>query len=136
MHCYNHQTKEAIGLCRHCFKGLCQECCQKNEDSLVCSESCGQKISEIEEINERAKKIYGVGKYEPKYRFSLSVILYFCMGVLFTSLGISDLFHYQESLLSYDIFLHYDIFLIFFGVLFLLFSYLAWKRSRKIGIIL
>ncbi|MBL8676041.1 MAG: hypothetical protein JNJ47_01240 [Alphaproteobacteria bacterium] len=59
MHCYNHQTKEAIGLCRHCFKGLCQGCCQKDEDFLVCSESCAQKVSEIEEMNERAKSIYG-----------------------------------------------------------------------------
>lgn len=130
MHCYNHQTKEAIGLCRHCFKGLCQECCQKNEDFLVCSESCAQKVSEVEEMNERAKSIYGIGKYVPKRRFPLTVILYLCMGVLFASLGLSDLIYYHASLSNYDTFL------VVLGGLFLLFSFLAWKRMSKIGIIL
>jgi hypothetical protein len=130
MHCYNHQTKEAIGLCRHCFKGLCQECCQKNEDFLVCSENCAQKVSEIEEMNERAKNIYGIGKYASKRHFPLSVVLYLCMGVLFISLGVSDLILYHVSLSNYDIFF------ISFGVLCLLFSLLAWRRTSKIGIIL
>lgn len=130
MHCYNHQTKEAIGLCRHCFKGLCQECCQNNEDFLVCSESCAQKVSELEEMNERAKSIYGVGKYASKRRFPLNVILYLCMGVLFISLGVSDLILYHVALSNYDMFF------ISFGILCLLFSFLAWKRTSKIGIIL
>lgn len=130
MHCYNHQTKEAIGLCRHCFKGLCQECCQKNEDFLVCSENCAQKASELEEMNERAKSIYGLGKYASKRRFPLNVILYLCMGVLFISLGVSDLILYHVSLSNYDVFF------IAFGFLCLLFSFLAWKRTSKTGIIL
>jgi hypothetical protein len=130
MHCFIHAKTEAIGLCRHCSKGLCRECCRHAETVIVCSENCAQKVNEVEEINERAKNIYGVGQYASKRRFSLSVILYFCMGVLFTSLGISDLIYYHASLSNYDIFL------VSLGVLFLLFSFLAWKRTSKIGIIL
>ena len=130
MHCYNHQTKEAIGLCRHCFKGLCQECCQKNEDSLVCSKSCAQKVNELEEMNERAKSIYGVGQYASKRRFPLSVILYLCMGLLFIALGASNLILYHASLSNYDMFF------IAFGILCFLFSFLAWRRMSKVGIVL
>lgn len=130
MHCFNHQTKEAIGLCRNCFKGLCQECCQKNEDHLACSENCAQKVNEVEEINERAKNIYGVGKFASKHRLSLSVMLFFCMGALFSFWGISDMIHYKEYFSSYNIFL------VSLGILFLLFSFLAWKRTNKIGLIL
>ncbi|MBY0501175.1 MAG: hypothetical protein K2P93_04150 [Alphaproteobacteria bacterium] len=130
MHCYNHQKKEAIGLCRNCFKGLCQECCQKSEDYLACSENCAQKVYEVEEMNERAKNIYGVGKYAKRPRLSLSVLLFFCLGILFAFWGVSDMIHYN------DYFSSYNIFIVSLGVLFLFFSFLAWKRTSKIGIIL
>ena len=40
MNCINHNTEEAIGLCRYCASPLCHECAIKLERGYVCSEQC------------------------------------------------------------------------------------------------
>ena len=130
MHCYNHSLLEAVGLCRNCFKGLCRDCCKKDESSLVCGESCAQRIKDLEEMNERALSIYGIGKYATKRRFSLNVMLFFCLGAFFTFWGMSDMIHYNEY------FSIHNIFIVFVGFLFLFFGIFCWRRNKKIGFVL
>ncbi|MFI5342815.1 MAG: hypothetical protein ACHQUC_01205 [Chlamydiales bacterium] len=130
MYCYNHSTVEAAGMCRHCFKGLCRECCGKNENYLVCSESCAERVKDIEEMNERALSIYGIGKYKKRQRLPSGVIINFCFSIVFISLGISNMILYDHW------FFGFDIFFIAIGILFLLIAFLCWKNSKKTGIIL
>jgi len=87
MYCYKHATLAATGICRHCYKGLCRECCDKNENYLACSEGCAEKTKDIEEMNERALRIYGIGKHARKQSLSMAVIANFCFGILFVALG-------------------------------------------------
>ncbi|MBP7729695.1 MAG: hypothetical protein KA112_03670 [Alphaproteobacteria bacterium] len=129
MHCYNHLPLEAIGLCRNCFKGLCQDCCKKDEQYLVCSESCAQRVKDMEEMNERALYIYGIGKYATKRRFPLHIIFviwFFCLGAFLTFLGISDMVNYNEYFSSHNI-LNVSV-----GVIFLFFAIFFWKRNKII----
>ncbi|HCU25594.1 MAG TPA: hypothetical protein DF383_11315 [Deltaproteobacteria bacterium] len=36
MHCFHHQDHEAIGICKACGKGLCQECTVDLGHGLAC----------------------------------------------------------------------------------------------------
>ena len=40
MNCFKHNHTSSIGICRHCFKGVCSECAIDFEDGIACSEYC------------------------------------------------------------------------------------------------
>ncbi|MBY0291734.1 MAG: hypothetical protein K2W92_00370 [Alphaproteobacteria bacterium] len=81
-------------------------------------------------MNERALRLYGIGKYATKRHFSITVILFFCLGALFAFWGVSDMIHSNEYFSSYSIFT------VFCGILFIFLSLLAWRRNKKTGFIL
>jgi hypothetical protein len=46
MKCFNHNTKDAIGVCAHCGRGLCLECIPPSPARrLTCSAECSTGIS-------------------------------------------------------------------------------------------
>lgn len=56
MKCYNHNDRDAFGVCRFCGKGLCLECMKKDSDIVICanSESCNKQF---ELLNKSYKQI-------------------------------------------------------------------------------
>jgi hypothetical protein len=64
--CYRHPSAQAIGACKSCYKGICLECATDTGNGLACTESCQIKVAEINEMNERSLKIYGIGKYKSR----------------------------------------------------------------------
>lgn len=66
MNCFNHNTVPAIGSCKACCKGLCADCARDLDGGLSCTGACEKEVAETFEMNERGKKIYGIGKYESK----------------------------------------------------------------------
>ena len=40
MKCFDHPDSDAIGLCRHCLKGLCSQCAADTGEGLACAGSC------------------------------------------------------------------------------------------------
>ena len=36
MRCFNHSDVEAVGLCKHCSRGLCRECAVERAGGLSC----------------------------------------------------------------------------------------------------
>lgn len=39
MKCFNHHDRDAFAVCQYCGKGLCLECIDKRNDSLLCKDS-------------------------------------------------------------------------------------------------
>lgn len=66
MLCYRHPSAQAIGACKACCKGICSECATDTGYGLACTETCQLNVAEINEMNERSLKIYGIGKYKSK----------------------------------------------------------------------
>ena len=66
MNCFNHNTVPAVGSCKACCKGLCADCACELEIGLACKGPCETIVAEYFEMNERSKKIYGIGKYRSK----------------------------------------------------------------------
>ena len=50
MHCYNHPEKEAVGICKHCHKGLCTECLTDLEHGLACKDVHEDAVNELNAI--------------------------------------------------------------------------------------
>ena len=83
MNCYYHPDRPAIGICKHCQRGLCAEDAALVEDSLACK---GRHENEVHETNQwmrrnilQAKRVGSV--------YNRNAIFYFLVGVLFTGYG-------------------------------------------------
>lgn len=62
MECFKHQSKQAVGICRSCNKATCRDCAIIFPKGLACSEECLHDAKELVEMNERGKKLYGIGE--------------------------------------------------------------------------
>jgi len=86
MKCFNHLNEQAVGVCKHCQKGICENCCTLVDGSVSCRGACE---SEVESINYIMNKSKGVYKNLDKQWGPATVInglggiLFFCFG-LFT----------------------------------------------------
>lgn len=58
MHCYRHQTQEAVGICKSCNKGLCSDCAVDIGQGIACKNSCEQDVKDLNGILNQSKKAY------------------------------------------------------------------------------
>lgn len=92
MLCFNHQNTQAIALCAGCLKSVCSECRCEIESITSCqSDLCKERIFNNCKINERAEKIYGIGK--GKKGLPIQGLFLFLLGILF---AISDIILYYH----------------------------------------
>ena len=64
MICFQHNKNHGIGICKSCGKAVCPECVIEFSKGLACSPECEEDAKELVEMNERGKKIYGIGEYK------------------------------------------------------------------------
>lgn len=96
MKCYKHQDIDAVGICKHCQRGLCVECAVDLEFGLACSGIHEREVEFIHSLVDNSKKAY---KQSPKSAV-VSNLFYLLMGVFFIVFG------YRKS-----------VFLLWFGIL-------------------
>jgi hypothetical protein len=94
MHCFNHSSTPAVGVCKACQKGLCAECAVDVGGGIACKDSCETYVAELNEMNERNLKIYGIGKYKTRMPSSgvllwgvLSILLWAVVGYVYYRTG-------------------------------------------------
>jgi hypothetical protein len=82
--CYYHRDIPAIGICKHCHRGLCIDCAALVNDSLACKDRHENQVAELNLLAERgvsqAKRV-GSG-------YMRNAVFYSLVGVLFTGFGI------------------------------------------------
>jgi hypothetical protein len=64
MICFKHNDNQSVGLCKSCGKAVCKECAIEFSKGLACSDMCEKDAKELVEMNERGKKLYGIGDYK------------------------------------------------------------------------
>lgn len=47
MKCYYHRDRDAIGTCKSCGRGLCDECHVALDKGLACRERCEQDVRNL-----------------------------------------------------------------------------------------
>ncbi len=91
MECYNHESLNAVGLCKSCYKAICKECAKELEHGLACSEICESDVTETNEMNERGKKLYGIGHRKSKMPSS-GVIIWAILSLLLWAVVLINFF--------------------------------------------
>lgn len=92
MNCFQHRESLGIGVCKSCGKAVCPDCVIEFPKGLACSIECEKDAKELIEMNERAKKIYGIGEHKTNKLASgvwvwllLSAVMWVVAGVGFFS---------------------------------------------------
>lgn len=117
MKCFNHPQNEAVGSCKHCFRGVCVQCARDSGVGLACSEVCEGEIKSLRALVERNKKLTA---FAPKTHFRSALTLTL-MAVVFIGFGVVSKIPFMSA------------FLIVFGVVMLCAAALALLNSRKIA---
>ena len=81
MECFKHENTSAVGICKSCNKAVCRDCAIEIPNGLACSDECAHYISELNEMNERGLKIYGIGKHKSKMP-ATGVIVWFLLALV------------------------------------------------------
>ncbi len=114
MNCYNHFEVAALGICKHCSKGVCIECLTDTGDGIACSTYCVEEINEVNKLVNHNKKAV---RKQP-VQWIGSGIFYIVLGIIF----LLTTFFYLKRL---------DPFLISMGVIFIVYGgYVLAKTTR------
>ena len=87
MNCYYHPDKPAIGLCKYCLRGLCENCASHAGDSLACRDMHEEQVRAMELLMQ--KNVLQAKRVGSDYL--RNTIFYGSVGILFTAFGISQL---------------------------------------------
>ena len=126
MFCYNHNKENAAGICKECHKAICHDCIELVGGNVACKDTCIEYIMELNQLNEKAKKIYNIGTSASNKSpwKNLGVLTYFIMGLGFVFIELLNYFA-REDIHPSGIFL---------GSLFLLIGVIAYYKAKKLNL--
>jgi hypothetical protein len=120
MVCFYHPDQPAVGVCKHCQRGLCSECAAAVDDVLACRNRHEEEVQVLEQLT--ARTIFQSRRVGSAYM--RNAIFYGLVGALFTGFG-----WYQYPFLGLQ-----AVFFILIG-LFLMYAaianYLEARKHRK-----
>jgi hypothetical protein len=120
MICYNHTDKQAVAICKNCFKAICKECAIPDDNGFTCSDKCHQEIVTYHAMMEKSKTMYGL---KPG-RAPITTIFLLIGGVPFLCMGIFSLFNGDW----------FGLFMLVMGIIFLSLGIVSYINLRKTGI--
>ena len=87
MRCFRHPELDAVGICRHCQRGLCTDCAAQVNAVLACRDLHEQEVAKLTRMV--ATEIVQAERVQSGY--VRNGIFYGLVGVIFAGLGISQL---------------------------------------------
>lgn len=84
MNCYYHPNQPAVGICKYCQRGLCNDCIAEENDILACKDRHEEQVRAIDLVAKHA--LLQAGRVSSVYR--RNAIFYLLVGVLFTGFGL------------------------------------------------
>ncbi len=83
MNCFNHQQVSAIGLCKSCNKGLCEECAVDLVHGLACKGKHEEQVEALNMIITKNAKIFSSASKNTL----IAPVFYLFMGLVFAGFG-------------------------------------------------
>ncbi len=83
MNCFVHSPAAAIGICKHCGRGLCRDCVVEVALSLACKGRCETEVAAMNELTHRAKSSF----QKAASSYTKMAVFMGLAGLLFTGLG-------------------------------------------------
>jgi hypothetical protein len=93
MRCYNHRDRDAVGLCKSCGKGLCDECQTDLGQGLACKNRCEETVRGLIALvhhNVRAVPTARVSLRWSRWVWVGIGLFILTPGCVFTVLGVLD----------------------------------------------
>ena len=87
MVCFYHPDKPAVGICKHCQRGLCADCAIEIEDVLACKNRHEDEVRALEQLT--ARNLFQSKRVASAY--IRNAIFYGLVGLLFTGFGLMQL---------------------------------------------
>ena len=87
MVCFYHPDKSAIGLCRHCQRGLCSDCAAVVDDVLACKNRHEEQVHTLEEMTRQNI----LKSKRTRSDYLRNTVFYGTVGLLFTAFGVSQI---------------------------------------------
>lgn len=109
MFCYYHPGQPAVGLCKHCQRGLCSECIALVDDCLACK---GRHEAEVR-AGEKLARRNNLQSDRLGLVYVRNAIFYFLVGVVFAGLG---LLQYRFAGLQAVVFILVGVFLLYAAI--------------------
>ena len=98
MKCFNHENLDALGQCKHCYKGLCKACATDTGCGIACKDEHEKEVELLNSLIDNNLKAYAS---TPK-SILMSNLFLLLMGVLF---------------IAYHLFFSGSKFILWFGIL-------------------
>jgi len=83
MKCYYHTEKDAVGLCKYCQRGLCEDCIAEVNEALACRDRHEEQVRAIERLNARSL----LQSTRAASGYLRNAIFYGLVGLLFCAFG-------------------------------------------------
>jgi hypothetical protein len=122
MECFAHPDTHSVGICKTCGKAVCRACAVDTGFALACSQACAKEASDVHEMNQRGKKIYGIGVAPRK--LPSAVLVWLVFATLFSGFGVLTSFRNHQP----------EWFTLLFGGAFFYIAWLAYRRAKDVGI--
>lgn len=122
MECFAHQGSCAVGVCKACGKAVCRSCAIDVGVALACSQDCAKEAADVHEMNQRGKRIYGIGV--DRKRLPSGIVMWLLFGTIFAGFGAVSSYRSHEP----------DWFPLLFGLAFYFIAWLAYRRVKEIGL--
>jgi len=119
--CFRHESAPAVAVCKTCGKAACRVCATDLGFAVACSETCGKEAADVHEMNQRGKKIYGIGM---RPRIASGVLVWSLFTILFLGFGVIESWKRGQP----------EWFPIVFGAGTLVMAVIAYRRSKEIGL--
>lgn len=121
MECFTHSGAQAVGVCKSCGKAVCRACVVDIGVAIACCEKCAKEAADLHEMNQRGKKIYGIGVAR---KMPTGVLMWLMFGTIFMGSGIYQSYRNQEI----------EWFSLAFGVAAFFIAFIANRRAKDIGL--
>ncbi len=95
MICFQHKDNQSVGLCKSCGKGVCEDCVIEFSKGIACSQECEKDAKELIEMNERGKRIYGIGDYKTN-KIASGVLVWLLLSVAMWATVLIRFFSYNN----------------------------------------
>jgi hypothetical protein len=122
MRCFTHQDSQAIAVCKTCGKAVCGSCAISIPFAIACSPECSEEAMDVHEMNQRGKKLYGIGN--AKKKIPTGVVIWGLFSVVFGGAGAINTITNESP----------DWFSLCFGLTFLFITVLAYRRAKETGL--
>ena len=101
MKCFEHPDTDAVGMCKHCGKGICKICAKETEYGISCEGECTIQLfqeGERIELNKQMATNIANKSNDDKYQYTIYALMCAVVGVLIMGFGVRDDFKVGISL--------------------------------------